>query len=92
MWRFDPDYSLKSPLDFIIRKNEAGDILVIAGGIIPDKDIPKTKKLGIAGILLSAVSFLFTLLTLFDVLIYARLTIGRWEKRYKVAHRASPAE
>jgi methylmalonyl-CoA mutase C-terminal domain/subunit len=28
----------------------AGDVLVFAGGIIPDADIPQLRKLGVAGI------------------------------------------
>jgi methylmalonyl-CoA mutase C-terminal domain/subunit len=36
----------------LLRKNEAADIPVIAGGIIPEKDISKMKKLGIAEVFL----------------------------------------
>jgi methylmalonyl-CoA mutase, C-terminal domain len=36
----------------LLRKNKAGDIPVIAGGIIPEKDIPKLKKAGIQEIFL----------------------------------------
>jgi methylmalonyl-CoA mutase C-terminal domain/subunit len=36
----------------LLKDNEAGDIVVIAGGIIPEKDIPKMKKIGIAEIYL----------------------------------------
>lgn len=36
----------------LLKDNEAGDIVVIAGGIIPEKDIPKMKKIGIAEIFL----------------------------------------
>lgn len=34
----------------LLREHKASDILVIAGGIIPEKDIPKIKKIGIAEI------------------------------------------
>jgi methylmalonyl-CoA mutase, C-terminal domain len=36
----------------LLKDNEAGDIVVIAGGIIPEKDIPKMKKIGVAEIFL----------------------------------------
>jgi methylmalonyl-CoA mutase C-terminal domain/subunit len=36
----------------LLKDHEAGDITVIAGGIIPEKDIPKMKKVGIAEIFL----------------------------------------
>lgn len=36
----------------LLRAKEAEEILVLAGGIIPDKDIPKMKKIGIAEIFL----------------------------------------
>jgi len=38
-------------MNLLIEK-KAEDILVLAGGIIPDKDIPKMKKIGIAEIFL----------------------------------------
>ena len=34
----------------LLRENEAEDILVFGGGIIPDEDIPKLKEIGIAEI------------------------------------------
>ena len=34
----------------LLKGNQAQDIVVIAGGIIPEKDIPKMKKIGIAEI------------------------------------------
>ncbi|NLJ33100.1 MAG: cobalamin B12-binding domain-containing protein [Firmicutes bacterium] len=34
----------------LLKDKEAGDILVIGGGIIPDEDIPALKKAGIAAI------------------------------------------
>jgi methylmalonyl-CoA mutase C-terminal domain/subunit len=34
----------------LLRKRGAGDILVVAGGIIPDDDIPKLKKAGIKAV------------------------------------------
>jgi methylmalonyl-CoA mutase C-terminal domain/subunit len=36
----------------LLKDHEAADIVVIAGGIIPEKDIPKMKKVGIAEIFL----------------------------------------
>ena len=36
----------------LLQIKEAEDILVLAGGIIPDKDIPKMKKIGVAEIFL----------------------------------------
>lgn len=36
----------------LLRAKEAEEILVLAGGIIPDQDIPKMKKIGIAEIFL----------------------------------------
>jgi len=36
----------------LLRENGAGDIQVIAGGIIPEKDIPRMESLGIARIFL----------------------------------------
>jgi methylmalonyl-CoA mutase C-terminal domain/subunit len=36
----------------LLKSNQAEDIVVIAGGIIPEKDIPKMKKIGIAEIFL----------------------------------------
>ena len=36
----------------LLREKEAGDITVIAGGIIPDNDIPVLKKIGISEIFL----------------------------------------
>jgi methylmalonyl-CoA mutase C-terminal domain/subunit len=40
----------------LLKKNEAGDIDVIAGGIIPEKDVPKMKKIGISEIFLPGTS------------------------------------
>ena len=31
----------------LLRKRKAGDIIVVAGGIIPEEDVPKLKKAGI---------------------------------------------
>ena len=36
----------------LLRENDAGDIRVIAGGIIPESDIPRMESLGIAKIFL----------------------------------------
>jgi methylmalonyl-CoA mutase C-terminal domain/subunit len=36
----------------LLKKKGAMDILLIAGGIIPEKDIPRMKKIGIAQIFL----------------------------------------
>lgn len=40
----------------LLRKKGAGDIPVIAGGIIPEKDIPRLKKIGIAEVFLPGTS------------------------------------
>jgi methylmalonyl-CoA mutase C-terminal domain/subunit len=40
----------------LLKDHEAGDIVVMAGGIIPEKDIPKMKKIGIAEIFLPGAS------------------------------------
>jgi methylmalonyl-CoA mutase C-terminal domain/subunit len=40
----------------LLQVNKASDILVIAGGIIPEKDIPKIKKIGIAQVFLPGTS------------------------------------
>jgi methylmalonyl-CoA mutase C-terminal domain/subunit len=34
----------------LLRKNDMSDVLVIAGGIIPDEDVPFLKKSGVHGI------------------------------------------
>ena len=36
----------------LLREKNAGDILVLAGGIIPEKDIPQLKKIGISEVFL----------------------------------------
>ena len=36
----------------LLKEKEAEDIVVIAGGIIPDKDIPRLKKMGIREVFL----------------------------------------
>jgi len=36
----------------LLKDRQAGDITVIAGGIIPDKDIPSLEKIGIAKVFL----------------------------------------
>ena len=40
----------------LLRENKAADIIVIGGGIIPEEDIPKLKKLGIKEIFLPGTS------------------------------------
>ena len=40
----------------LLQVNKASDILVIAGGIIPEKDIPKIQKIGIAQVFLPGTS------------------------------------
>jgi len=34
----------------LLKKNDMGDVLVLGGGIIPEEDIPKLKKEGIASV------------------------------------------
>lgn len=36
----------------LLKEKEAEEIIVLAGGIIPEKDIPKVKKIGIAEVFL----------------------------------------
>jgi methylmalonyl-CoA mutase C-terminal domain/subunit len=40
----------------LLKTNKAGDVMVIGGGIIPEEDIPKLKKLGIEEIFLPGTS------------------------------------
>jgi methylmalonyl-CoA mutase C-terminal domain/subunit len=40
----------------LLKANKAGDVAVIGGGIIPEEDIPKLKKLGIKEIFLPGTS------------------------------------
>jgi methylmalonyl-CoA mutase C-terminal domain/subunit len=40
----------------LLKTNKAGDVMVIGGGIIPEEDIPKLKKLGIKEIFLPGAS------------------------------------
>ncbi len=39
-----------------LRQQEARDIMIIVGGIIPDRDVPKLKELGVAGVFTSGTS------------------------------------
>ena len=48
-------YLFKRVLE-LLKKNKADDIMVIVGGIIPEEDIPKLKKLGIKEIFLPGTS------------------------------------
>jgi methylmalonyl-CoA mutase C-terminal domain/subunit len=34
----------------LLKKNDAADISVSAGGIIPDEDVPRLKNAGVAGV------------------------------------------
>lgn len=40
----------------LLRENKAGDVMVIGGGIIPEEDVPKLKKLGVKEIFLPGTS------------------------------------
>jgi methylmalonyl-CoA mutase C-terminal domain/subunit len=40
----------------LLKENKAADVIVIGGGIIPEEDIPKLKKLGIKEIFLPGTS------------------------------------
>jgi methylmalonyl-CoA mutase C-terminal domain/subunit len=40
----------------LLKANKADDVMVIGGGIIPEEDIPKLKRLGIKGIFLPGTS------------------------------------
>ena len=48
-------YLFKKVLD-LLKANKAEDVIVIGGGIIPEEDIPKLKKLGIKEIFLPGTS------------------------------------
>jgi methylmalonyl-CoA mutase C-terminal domain/subunit len=48
-------YLFKRVLE-LLREDKAADIIVIGGGIIPEEDIPKLKKLGIKEIFLPGTS------------------------------------
>ncbi len=36
----------------LLRAADAGDIIVVAGGVIPDEDVPRLRALGVADVLL----------------------------------------
>jgi methylmalonyl-CoA mutase C-terminal domain/subunit len=36
----------------LLREREAGDILVVGGGVIPDEDLPKLREIGVKEVLL----------------------------------------
>jgi methylmalonyl-CoA mutase C-terminal domain/subunit len=40
----------------LLKDNKAGDVMVVGGGIIPEEDIPKLKKLGIKEVFLPGTS------------------------------------
>ena len=48
-------YLFKKVLE-LLKANKAGDVMVIGGGIIPEEDVPKLKKLGIKAIFLPGTS------------------------------------
>jgi methylmalonyl-CoA mutase C-terminal domain/subunit len=48
-------YLFKRVLE-LLKANKADDIMVIGGGIIPEEDVPKLKKLGIKEIFLPGTS------------------------------------
>ena len=48
-------YLFKRVLE-LLKANKAGDVMVIGGGIIPEEDIPKLKKLGIKEVFLPGTS------------------------------------
>jgi methylmalonyl-CoA mutase C-terminal domain/subunit len=48
-------YLFKKVLE-LLKANKADDVMVIGGGIIPEEDIPKLKKLGIKEIFLPGTS------------------------------------
>jgi methylmalonyl-CoA mutase C-terminal domain/subunit len=60
----------------LLKDHEAGDIVVMAGGIIPEKDIPKMKKVGIAEIFLPGSSTQ-------DIIRWIEDRIGRDKSRQK---------
>ncbi|MCX6577052.1 MAG: cobalamin B12-binding domain-containing protein [Candidatus Aminicenantes bacterium] len=60
----------------LLKDHEAGDIVVLAGGIIPERDIPKMKKIGIAEIFLPGSSTQ-------DIIRWIEDRIGRDKSRRK---------
>ena len=60
----------------LLKDHEAGDIVVMAGGIIPEKDIPKMKKAGIAEVFLPGSSTQ-------DIVRWIEARIGRDKSRRK---------
>ena len=48
-------YLFKRVLE-LLKANKADDVMVIGGGIIPEEDVPKLKKLGIKGVFLPGTS------------------------------------
>ncbi len=60
----------------LLKDHESGDIVVMAGGIIPEKDIPKMKKVGIAEIFLPGSSTR-------DIIRWIEDRIGRDKSRRK---------
>jgi len=48
-------YLFKRVLE-LLKANKADDVMVIGGGIIPEEDVPKLKKLGIKGLFLPGTS------------------------------------
>jgi methylmalonyl-CoA mutase C-terminal domain/subunit len=60
----------------LLKDHEAGDIVVMAGGIIPERDIPKMKKVGIAEIFLPGSSTQ-------DIIRWIEDRIGRDKSRRK---------
>jgi methylmalonyl-CoA mutase C-terminal domain/subunit len=59
----------------LLKGSQAQDIVVIAGGIIPEKDIPKMKKIGVAEIFLPGSS---------------TQDIVRWIEDYMRCHKSNP--
>ena len=54
----------------LMKKEKLDDVLVLVGGIIPDQDIPKLKKLGVSEIFQPGVSTV-------DIVDYVRRNVGK---------------
>jgi len=54
----------------LLKKEKLDDVLVLVGGIIPDRDIPKLKELGVSEIFQPGVSTV-------DIVDYVRRSVGQ---------------
>jgi methylmalonyl-CoA mutase C-terminal domain/subunit len=54
----------------LLKKEKLDDVLVLVGGIIPDRDIPKLKELGVSGVFQPGVSTV-------EIVDYVRRNVGQ---------------